>query len=150
MSSKGKSKTPPRVDARARGKLDDATLDRIVAHIEGGMPKAHACGKEGVSRQALYQLAERDPSVAERLEAASERGAEWYREQVMHADDDWKRWAWLAERLHPSTYAPPKQRVGLEGGAEGSTPVGLHHSGGVTLTVDNAVRIARQAKESGK
>jgi hypothetical protein len=140
-------KTTPRVDPRARPKLDDATLDRIVAHIEGGMPKAHACGKEGVSKQALYQLAERDPSVAERLEAASERGAEFYRSQVMTADDDWKRWAWLAERLHPSMFAPPKQRVGLEGGDEGAAPITHAHT--ITITRDEAISIARK-KDKGQ
>lgn len=132
--------TKPRVDPRARPKLDDATLDRIVKRIEGGMPKAHACAKEGVSKQALYQLAERDPSVAERLELASERGAEFYREQVMHADDDWKRWAWLAERLHPVVFAPPPKR--LEASGPGGGPIEQTHS--LTITRDEAISIARK------
>lgn len=112
--------------ARARRKLTDEALERICAHIAGGVPKLHACAREGVSRNALYQLIERDPDVAELVEEAEAAGAEWYRERVMTAEagngatDDWKRWAWLAERLHPAAFAAPKTRTevtGAEGGA---------------------------------
>lgn len=130
----------PRVDARA--KLGPETLARICTRIAGGMPKAHACAKEGVSRQALYQLASRDPEVAAMLEDASDEGAEFYREQVMSAPDDWKRWAWLAERLHPDTFGPPKQRV-EKTGADGG-PQQVEHSGAVTITLEDAKRIARE------
>lgn len=136
--------TKPRVDPRARTKLDEETLRELEALISSGMPKAHACARVGVSKQALYQLAERDPAVAERLERASEAGAEWYREQVMHAEgQDWKRWAWLGERLHPRVFGPAPQRVeqsGPDGGAQ-------RHEHSVTITRDEAISIARRKGE---
>ena len=138
------------VHSRAR-----EALARICKRLEDGTPISHACALERVPRQSFYDLLGSDEDAALDVAKARAHGAEDYREQlVLIAKGCGEEGAnanvllHLMERLYPDDYAPPKQRVGLEG--DGANPVELKHSGGVTLTVDNAVRIARQAKESGK
>jgi hypothetical protein len=138
------------VHSRAR-----EALPRICKRLEDGTPISHACALERVPRQSFYDLLGSDEDAALDVAKARAHGAEDYREQlVLIAKGCGEEGAnanvllHLMERLYPDDYAPPKQRVGLEGDRE--APLELKHSGGIAIDVTSAVRIARQAKESGK
>lgn len=100
-----------------RHKLTPEALERIfAARAQGGTWEA-ACAAEGVSSAALRRLAMRDPDVRERMEIANGAGARWYAERIQtceagkDAADDWRRWAWLAERFHPTVFRRPTERL---------------------------------------
>lgn len=102
--------------ARARRKLTDEALARIFDRVANGMHRTGACAEEGCSEQALRQLAQRDPVVAEGLEMAEARGAEYYRTQIVVAatsekPSGWSAFAWLAERYHPRVFPKPTDTV---------------------------------------
>lgn len=137
--------TKPAPRARAR-KITPEAVGELCRLIADGMPLDHACAKVGFRRQSLDEARAKDDELDAQVRDAQAEGAEWYRSQVMTADDDWKRWAWLAERLHPSLFAPPTKRV--EASGPGGGPQEVKHSGTVEIDVTSAVRIARQAKES--
>jgi hypothetical protein len=140
---------PEQPMAHSRARAD--TIEAICVHLRRGKPLLVACALERVPRRTFYNWRE-DEAVDLEIECARAEGSELHRrrlEKHIRAGDS--KGANVRLNLMATlydSYAPPKQRVGLEGG-EGS-PVAVQHSGGVTLTVDNAVRIARQAKESGK
>lgn len=106
------SKPAPR--ARAR-KITDESVAELCRLVSQGMPLDHACSRVGFRRQSLDEARTKDDELDEQVRQAQLDGAEFYREQVMHADDDWKRWAWLAERLHPVVFAPPPKRLEASG-----------------------------------
>lgn len=127
------------------GKLTDEVLERICQRIAEGATKVDACASEGVSDTALHMLRKARPDVDERVRIAEGEGVRWYRERIAtceagkDARDDWKRWAWLAERLHPRDLKPPPQEN--ENNNKHAGPDG----GAIPLSVDvpGLVRIAR-------
>ena len=133
---------PPR--ARAR-KLTAEVVEAICEAIAEGKPRTVACAEQGVSDRALRAARETDPELDERIELAESRGASVYIERIKtapagkDATDDWKRWAWLGERLHPRLLSPPKQRIEQEVSGPGGGPQQ------VTLTVEQAQAGARDA-----
>lgn len=139
--------TKPAPRARAR-KITPESVAELCKLVSSGMPLDHACARVGFRRQSLDEARAKDGELDEQVRQAQLDGAEFYREQVMHADDDWKRWAWLAERLHPTLFAPPRQRLGLSGDAEGGpVKTDVNHSGAIAIELSEAVRIARQKGE---
>jgi hypothetical protein len=143
---------PPRArEPSTPGKLTPEVLAGICKLIAEGKDRTYACAAHGVTDSALrkHRAAHEDVDAAVSLAEAA--GAEWYRTQIAtvpagkDATDDWKRWAWLGERIHPTVLAPPKQRVessGPDGGAQE-----IKHSGTVAIDMTEAVRIARQKGE---
>jgi hypothetical protein len=123
------------VHSRARAKLAE-----VCARLRGGTPINHACALEGVPRQSFYELIGSDEDAALQVAAARAEGAEEYRTNLVSLAlgggaerANANVLLHLMERLYPDDYAPPKQRVGLEGGDEGSKPVELK------ITIGDAV-----------
>lgn len=154
MSSKKRAADLP---SRARkpstpGKLTPEVIAGICERIAGGQPRNAACAAFDVSDRALRLYRDAHADVDEQLELAEARGAEWYRQQIQtcpagkDAADDWKRWAWLGERIHPATLSPPKQRVETSGPGGGAQEI--KHSGAIAVDLTGAMRIARSNGES--
>jgi hypothetical protein len=153
MTKPTKPKLPLRARARPTpGKLTPEVLGRICAAIAQGEHRAGACAAQGVTDSALRKLRAEHPEVDEQVAEAEAKGATYYRKRVAEAEagkdarDDWKRWAWLGERLHPSAFAPPPKRVEQSGPDGGPQEVAV--SGAVSISLADAVRIARGESES--
>lgn len=130
------------------GKLTPEVLERICGRIADGETRVAACAAEGVSDTALYLLRKAHPEVDEQVSIAEGLGVRWYRRQVAtceagkDAGDDWKRWAWLAERIHPSAFRPPPQKSEQELSGPGGGSVEVETR--VTIARDEALAIARR------
>jgi hypothetical protein len=97
-------------------RFTDEVVDRICAARAAGSTWVGACAAEKLTYQGLMWAAKQRPDVAERMAVADGRGAEWYRERIADPDaagrearDDWRRWAWLAERSHRTAFPRPKE-----------------------------------------
>ena len=108
----------PRARARSTpGKITADCLAGICRLIAEGGTRAGACAEHGVTDSSLRELRSRHPEIDAQVAQAEAAGAEHYRTLLLScpagtgAPDDWKRYAWIAERLHPKEYAPPKQTV---------------------------------------
>jgi hypothetical protein len=130
-------------------KLTPAVVEAICAAIAEGKPRTVACAEQGVSDRALRAARETDPELDERIEVAEAQGASVYIERIQtapagkDATDDWKRWAWLGERLHPRLLSPPKQRIEQEVSGPGGGPQQTQ----VVIARDEALAIARRKGE---
>lgn len=124
--TKPRSNLPPRARKPSTpGKLTPAVIAGICKLIAEGKDRTFACAAHGATDSALRKYRAAHEEVDAALQLAEAQGAEWYRTKIAtvpagkDATDDWKRWAWLGERIHPSVLAPPKQRVeqtGADGG----------------------------------
>lgn len=126
-----------------------ARLVEICERIASGTPQNHACALEGVPRSSFYALLDSDPEALLQVQAARANAAEAAREELRMValgggapGSNANVLLHLLERAHPDEYAPPKQRV-EQTGADGG-PQQVEHSGAVTITLEDAKRIARE------
>jgi len=106
-------------------KCTPETTAIICAEIARGIPKKFACVKAGVSYQQMMEWEKRgadgeEPFLTFAREAANARAAHisMRLEAIETGTGDWKRQAWLLERLEPTLFAPTTrtQISGPEGG----------------------------------
>lgn len=115
-------------------------LDAALAHLRAGAPFREACHLVHGSPDALRHLMASQPDVLGEVEAARAHAMATLRRAMETADrDEWKRYAWLLERLSPQDYAPPKV-VEVQGSAS-APPVR------VALSLDQAVKLASELEE---
>lgn len=126
--------------ARARG-WDVPRLRHALSLLASGRPYDIACRVAGGNPDALRSLAQRCPELHDAIECARAQGWTALHEAVLAGGDrdEWKRHAWLLERLAPRLYAPPKV-VEVQGSAS-APPVR------VALSLDQAVKLASELEE---
>ncbi len=112
--------------ARARIKLTPEALARVFAAIADGGDRTNACAAEGFTYEALRLATKQDPELKEQYEIACALGAGTFVRDIKSlAFSDkpggWSAIAWLAERLHPTVFAKPVDRVEQTG--EGGGPL---------------------------
>lgn len=129
------------VPSRAR------VVDSVLERIRAGTPIKNAFALEGVPKRTAYDWMDADEGLRDAVDMARAEASEVRR--VRFEADPSAPFLHYIQTLDPENFPQPKQRVGLSGDAEGG-PVEVKHSGTIAVDVTEAVRIARQAKESGK
>ena len=112
-----------RARARTPYKLTDEVVERICARIAAGSFIKHACEAEFVTDEALRLLCERDDGARAAVSAAGVSGTEALLKRLEKTEpeyddegrrvggDDWKKFAWLAERRDREVLGPPTSKV---------------------------------------
>jgi hypothetical protein len=93
-------------------------LERICEARAGGETWVGACAVEGVTYEALRQAGKQDPAIGEAMAVADGLGASYWLGRIASPDaagkdapGDWRREAWIAERLHREAFPRPTERV---------------------------------------
>lgn len=103
---------------RARG-LDHPAWPLVLATVARGLPLEPACAEHGLSVGAVRNGLDHDPDARDALDAARADGERAVIAR-METSDDWRREAWLLERLYPKRYHLPNRVTGVapeDGGA---------------------------------